>query len=172
MLNDKLAIQDHRTANNPDRVHIVGTVIEMALILVIVILFNVFPDRIGFAQSLTDPSSFKPLLAPEFQDHMPWLNLYWGLALSLCAINLAFGRWNVYSRLAEIGLTVLAVYILLRMVLGGPLFVYPGLTLVVKFALLVALCAACVGTIVKFVQLLNRMQAAAPPEQSQRSPDR
>ncbi len=172
MLQDKVGFQNLRTANNPDRVHIVGTVIEMALILAIMLLFNFFPDRIGMVRSLADPSSFRPLLAPEFQAHMPWLNLYWGLALSLCAINLAFGRWNIYSRLAEIGLSVLAAYILLRMVTGGPLCMYPWLTLIVKLGLLVALCVIGVETIVKLVRLLAGMQAAAPPEQAQRLPDR
>lgn len=156
MLQDKVAFQDQRTTNNLGRVHIVGTIIEMVLILVAMVLFNIFPDKIGTVQSLVDPSSFRPLLAPEFQDHMPWLNLYWGLTLSLCAIKLTFARWSIYLRSSELGLNVLAAYILLRMVLGGPLIAYPGLTLLVKLGLSVALCAIGVDTIVKLVRLLER----------------
>ncbi len=172
MFANKVTLGNRAATSDPDRVHIVGTVIEMALILAFMVLFNFFPDRIGMVRSLLDPSSFRPLLAPEFQDHMPWLNLYWGLALSLCAINLAFRRWNIYTRSAEFGLNLLAAYILLRMVLGGPLVLYPGLTLVVKFGLLVVLCATAVDTIVKLVRLLARISAIAPPEQSPQSLDR
>ncbi len=172
MFTGKAIYHDHTAMNDPDRVHVVGTIIGMVLTLAIMLLLNVFPDKIGIIRSPMDPASFRPLLAPEFREYMPWLNLCWGLTLTLCAINLTSGRWNIYSRWAEIGLNVLGAYILLRMVLGGPLLMYPGLTIVAKLGLLVALCAIGVETIVKLVRLLAGMQTPVPPEQPRRSPDR
>ncbi len=169
MFTGKAIYHDHTAMNDPDRVHVVGTIIGMVLILAIMLLFNVFPDKIGIIRSPMDPAGWMPLLAPEFQEHMPWLNLCWGLTLILCAINLAFGRWNIYSRSAELGLNVLGAFILLRMVLGGPLLMYPGLTLVLKLGLLVALCGIGVDITKKLVRLLTRMQTSAPPR---RSPER
>ncbi len=165
----KTIYHDHTAMNDPDRVHVVGTIIGMVLILSFMFLFNLFPDRIGIIRSPMDPAGFKPLLAPEFQEYMPWLNLCWGLTLTLCAVNLAFGRWNIYSRWAELGLNVLGAYILLRIVLGGPLLMYPGLTLVLKLGLFVALCGIGIDIIKKLVRLLTRMQTSAPPW---RAPDR
>ncbi|MGB8647249.1 MAG: hypothetical protein WCF84_18570 [Anaerolineae bacterium] len=165
MLSDQMNPKDRMTKNDPDRVHVVGTIVEMILILAILVLFNFFPDRIGVVQSLMDPSSFKPLLAPEFQTHMPWLNLYWGLALSLCVLNLTLGRWTLYARWAELGLNALAAYIFLRMALGGSLSVYPGLTLLVKLGLAVALIVTGIEIIRKLIRLLSRELAVAPPEQ-------
>ncbi len=169
MFTGKAIYHDHKAMDDPDRIHVVGTIIGMVLILAIMLLFNVFPDQIGIIRSPMDPASFKPLLAPEFQEHMPWLNLIWGLTLTLCAVNLAFGRWNIYSRWAELGLNVLGAYILWRMMLGGPLLVYPGLTLVLKLGLFVALCGIGIDTMAKLVRLLTGMQTAPPPR---RAPDR
>ncbi len=166
MLAENATYQDRTPANGQDRVHVVGTIVEMALILVVLVLFDFFPDRIGFARSLTDPSSFRPLLAPEFQEHMPWLNLYWGLALSLCALNLSLGRWTLYTRWAEFGLSALAAYIMLRMVLGGPLTVYPVLTMLAKFGLMVALVVSSLDLIAKLMRLLARTQTVTRPEES------
>ena len=167
MLADKVTFQDHVTRNDPDHVHVVGTMVEMVLILAVMVLFDFFPDRIGMSRSLTDPSSFRPLLAPEFQEHMPWLNLYWGLALSLCALNLSLGRWTLYTRWAEFGLGALAAYIMLRMVLGGPLTVYPVLTMLAKFGLIIALVVSSLDLIAKLMRLLARTQTVTRPEESQ-----
>ncbi len=71
MLADKASLRDYKMENNDDRVHTLGTIVEMVLILALMILFDFFPERIGIIRSLSDPSSFRPLLAPEFQQHMP-----------------------------------------------------------------------------------------------------
>ncbi len=159
----KPADQDRAMGTDPDRVHVAGTIIEMVLILAVMVLLNQFPDRIGIVRSLTDSSSFKPLLAPEFQEHMPWLNVYWGLALCLCALNLSLGRWTLYSRWAELGLNALAAYILLRIIVGGPLITYPDLTQFVKFGLAIAFVVTSIATFIKVLQLLARGQTAAQP---------
>ena len=163
MLSVNTADQRRAMRNDPDRVHVVGTIVEMVLIMAVMVLLNLFPDRIGIIPSLTDPSGVRPLLAPEFQVHMPWLNVYWGLALCLCALNLTLGRWTPHARWAELGLNVLAAYILLGMVTGGPLTLYPGVTLAVKVALAIALVVTSIATIVKLVQLVTRELSAAQP---------
>lgn len=164
MLAQNATLDDRATRNDRDRVRVFGTLVEMTLILALMVLFNIFPDKIGLVRSLTDLSSLKPLLAPELQVHMPWLNVYWGLALGLCALNLALGAWNRFTSLAEIGIAVLGAYILVRMILGGPLILYPELTLLVKFALAVALLASAIDIIAKFVRWLAMQMAPTPLE--------
>ncbi len=165
MLSDKSTIEYHVTKCGPDCVSRAWTFVEMVLVLAAMVLFNFFPDRIGFIRSLTDPSSFRPLLAPEFQEHLPWLNVYWGLALTLCAVNLTLGRWTLTTRWAELGLNALAAYILWRMLLGGPLIVYLELTLLVKFGLAIALIVTSIEIVVKLIRLLTHVTTLKQTEQ-------
>lgn len=167
MVAENATYQDRTLGNGQDRVHVVGTIVEMVLILAVMVLFDFFPDKVGFVRSLADASSFRPLLAPEFQEHMLRLNLYWGLALSLCVFNLSLGRWTLYTRWAEFGLSALAAYIMLRMVLGGPLLAYPGLTMLVKFALTIALVVTSIDLIAKLIRLLTRTQTDVRQQQPQ-----
>lgn len=59
------------------------------------------PDRIRFTKTITDPSTFVPLLASEFKNHLPWLNLWWGLTLVLSLVNLYYRRWQPATRWAD-----------------------------------------------------------------------
>ena len=59
------------------------TNVNLCLIAASAMLFNVYPERVGLLKSVTVPSSFTPLLAPEFHTYLPWLNLWWGLTFSL-----------------------------------------------------------------------------------------
>jgi hypothetical protein len=100
--------------------------VEICFLIAAIVLFNAFPHRIGVLISATDAESFVPLLAPEFQVHMPWLNAWWGLALALAMVKLAYGRWTPALRWAELGLKVFGILLLGRLVLGGPIIVPPS----------------------------------------------
>ena len=52
---------------DPDRVHVAGVVVRICFLIGAIVVFNAFPQWIGTYRSLDDPSSFVPLLAPEFQ---------------------------------------------------------------------------------------------------------
>jgi hypothetical protein len=142
------------------RVHPVGTIIEVGLIAAIAIVLNFFPGKVGIFKSLTDPASFTPLLAPEFQVHMPMLNLYWGFAFSLCIANLALRRWNIITRGAELGLNFLALAILVQMVLGGPIAVTPWITMVIKFGLAIAVIPTCITVVMGIGRLISQSTIA------------
>ena len=71
--------------------------------------------------SATDINSFVPLLAPDFHTNMPWLNLWWGLALVLELAHLGLRRWQPLTRWADLGLDMLAGLILLQVMLQGPI---------------------------------------------------
>lgn len=148
-----------------DRIHPWGTLLELCLIAAALVLFNAFPEKIGFVRSLTEPASFTPLLAPEFQTHMRLLNLYWGLAFSLGVINLITLRWTIITRGIDAALNVLGVYILIALILGGPLTVYAGLDFIVKLGLAVGIIPAVLDAIRKVWQLL-REQITEPSSQS------
>lgn len=149
------------TKADPDRVYVVGTIIEVGLVTAAAMVFNFFPEKIGIIKSFTD-SSFTPLLAPEFQVHLPRLNLYWGLVVSLCLVNLALRRWNIVTRGAELGLNVLVLFILVQMVLGGPITFSPGITILVKFGLAIAVIPIGVLVIKQINQLTRKYTRSVP----------
>jgi hypothetical protein len=96
-------------------------VLEVCGIFVLLLLFNVFPHKIGILVSAGDPDSFVALLTPEFQAHMPLLNLLWSLALALALAKLVYGRWTPSLRWMDLGLGLLSIYVLIRLLAGGPI---------------------------------------------------
>ena len=112
---------------DPDRVHLAGVVVRICFLIGAIVLFNAFPQWIGTYHSLDDPSSFVPLLAPEFQVHMPALSVWWALALTLSFLLLGLRRWTPAIRWADLGLTVFGMIILANMLAGPPILaVHPG----------------------------------------------
>lgn len=112
---------------DPNRICTAAVVVHIGFLIGAVVLFNAFPQWIGTFGSLGDPSSFVPLLAPEFQVHMPVLNAWWALALALNTALLALRRWTPATRWADLGLTCFGMAILVEMLAGPPILaVYPA----------------------------------------------
>lgn len=148
------------------------------------VLFNVFPQRIGMIITATDPTSFVPLLNPEFLDtYLPWFNAWWGLALALNFAHLGLRRWTQATRWADFGLTLFALSILLRIANRGPAILNSGAEWVVngrpllevgesvsmalsmsfQIMLWLIIAATCLGAIVKFVHLVRAGVAGIQP---------
>jgi hypothetical protein len=90
-------------------------------IIAVAILFNFLPERVGVLVSADHPDSFVSLLTPEFARFLPWLNLYWGLAFTLCLVHLSLGRWYWTTRLADLLLSAFGLFVLLLLLTGGPI---------------------------------------------------
>jgi hypothetical protein len=91
------------------------------------VLFNSFPDRIGIyvTGTGTGTRTFVPLLAEGFQAHMPMLNIYWCLSLLLAGSRLVFPRRTTTLRWAGVALRLLGVFVLYRLLVGGPIVELP-----------------------------------------------
>jgi hypothetical protein len=108
-----------------DRISIGWVIVRICILIVLIIQFNFFPERIGVIVSATAPTSFVPLLAPEFHANMPWLNFWWGLALILELTHLCLRRWQPWTRWADLALSVLVALVLLQIILQGAILVCP-----------------------------------------------
>jgi hypothetical protein len=86
-------------------------VVEICILLGILVLFNAFPEKVGIYSSAVEPYLFVPLLTPEWLSYVPWLNVWWGLALMLAAIKLVYGRWTRALRWADLGVNLLGICI-------------------------------------------------------------
>jgi hypothetical protein len=150
------------STNSLGRIRRGWLIVEMGCLIALIVLFNGFPDKIGILISATDPHSFYPLLAPGFQVHVPWLTLWWGLALCLAVIKFVYGRWTTALRWASLGLNILGMVVLGRLLLGGPIlwsalldgWPVPVLNAVVKVIIGLSLVGLFVRTARECLQLL------------------
>jgi len=166
-------------SGSPDRIHRAWLIVEMACLIALIVLFNAYPNRIGIIISATDPHSFYPLLAPGFQVHVPWLTLWWGLALCLAVIKFVHGRWSATLRWANLGLNVLGMVVLGRLLRGGPLlwsalldgWPVPVLNVVVKVIITLSLVGLFVTTARECLQLLAAQPASVTGAQTPATSD-
>jgi len=168
--------RDGALAKDTNQICRTWPIVEILVFGALLVLFNLFPAKVGILVSATDLSSFVPLLAPGFQIHMPWLNMWWSMALLLAVAKLVHGRWTMEMRWADLGLSVLGICVLGRLVFGGPLVglnpqwvresspsllrfeaqAVPFLNIATKFGLGLALGGVAVGALQKLVPLLSR----------------
>lgn len=97
----------------------VDPAIGLAIGLYFLLTFNLAPEWFGFAVSAGDDGHV-PLLHPEYRTFLPWLNAWLIPGVLLDAWVLWRRRRGLAERVAEIGLEVFGVYVLLRIVAGGP----------------------------------------------------
>lgn len=104
-------------------------VFGICALVILLLLFNFYPQRIGFWISATDDLSLVPSLSPAFFDqYLPWINLCWVLALGLNIAHLSLGRWTLATRLIDLGLAFLALNVVVAMILGPASFAVDGQT--------------------------------------------
>jgi hypothetical protein len=153
----------HTSRRDPDRINIAGTIVEMTFIGAAVIIFNFYPEHIGFWRSADDPASFTPLLGPGFDAFLPWLNTYWLWAFWLCVANLALQRWTLVTRLLDLALNLFGAATFAAMLAGSPFLEIPVATFAAKSVLLVVCFAFLLGALDQFVRLLRWQPRAGEP---------
>ena len=157
-----------------DRISRPALVVQICILMVLLIVFNAYPEKVGAYRTATDAASFTPLLAPGFYEALPWLNAWWALALGLALALLFFERWTGLLRVAELALDLFGVLVLCRLLAGAHLLVpdlgwdwplgghmtpfgaWPvwSLNSLVQLALGVALIGQVVGAVRKLGRLL------------------
>jgi hypothetical protein len=145
-----------RKARKDDRISLAGIIMRLFFIVAAVVLFNFFPQKVGYIRTATDPSSFNPLLGPGFRSFLPWLNLWWGLAFGLELAHLILRRWTPATRWIGLALDVFVAVVLGAMAADTPFVEIPFVTLIVRLALGLASIALLLGALVQFLRLLSR----------------
>jgi hypothetical protein len=107
------------------------TIIEIVGCFAAIVIFNFYPQIIGFTPSLNGVvesgnwavgfgnAVFVPLLSEAFFRFVPYLTLVWALTIILDIILLRMGHWNIVTRACLIGLKVINIVIAAAM-LGVP----------------------------------------------------
>ena len=148
---------------DPDRINMAGTIVELFLIIAVAILFNFFPQRVGFVRSAADPTSFTPLLGPGFAAFLPWLNTYWLWAFCLCLAHLVLRRWTLATRLTDLGLDLCGTAIFALMFADTSFLELPVATLAGKVVLFCVCIAFLLGALEQLVRLLKWKPRVSQP---------
>lgn len=142
--------------NDPDRISYFGRIFALYVIAALALLFNFFPDWVAVFVFQGGESTVYPLLTPEFERYLPFINVWWLLAFLLNLVVLSHGRWRRATRWAEFGLEVFNAVILLLIVAGPPVFRYDFL---VKLVLRCFLVVSVVQAGAALYRLLRRPPA-------------
>ena len=106
------------TCRGESRINRLLTVVEISILIGVILLFNLFPEKVGIYSSAVEPYVFVPLLTPEWLHYLPWLNVWWGLALALALVKLVYGRWTEVLRWADLGVHLLNICVLASVILN------------------------------------------------------
>jgi hypothetical protein len=115
----------------PNQVRLGDMIAEIVGCFAAIVIFNFYPQIIGFTPSLNGlvasgnlaagfgNLTFIPLLSEAFFFFVPYLTLVWVLTIILDIVLLRMGTWNAITRIALIGLKVVNIVIAAAM-LGVP----------------------------------------------------
>ncbi len=138
-------------AKDPDRVKRGELIAGIVFTILIIILFNVYPQWIGVVTFTggQDPVFF-PFLAPEFAVHIPWLTALWTADILMKLVVLVQGRWQRPTRWLEFALGLFGLYVGYRIVTGGPIATMAVLTMLARIGI-------WIGLIVGSIEALGRL---------------
>jgi hypothetical protein len=156
-----IAVRSEKDAKGADAIGLIGPTVSICLIVACAVLFNGFPQKVGYYRTIVDPASFVALLGPGFAAFLPWLNLWWALAFSLEVVHLALGHWTTATRWSRLVLDVACAMILVAMAAGEAFVQVPVATVAARFALAVTSFALLIGALAQFVRLLKRLVEGA-----------
>ncbi len=139
-----------------------GALASICLITACLVIFNFFPEKVGYVRTIADPTSFVPLLAPGFAAFLPWLDLWWALALALEFRHLARGSWTAAMQWGRLGLDVMGAIILAALAAAAPFVGGPATMIIARFALPVASIVMLIGALAQLIRLLRAAAVAAP----------
>ena len=108
-----------------EKFSIPGLAAEIAFILAAIVIFNFFPQIIGFAILHDNEWTFLPLLSDAFFKYLPFINALWGLQIVLDLVLLRQGRWGTATRWLRAAMLI-ANIILDAVMLSGPDLIVSG----------------------------------------------
>jgi hypothetical protein len=107
-----------RAEPDPERIKPAGQIAEIILGVFAIVLFNLYPQWIGFASYHDGQWYTAPLLTAAFFQYLPWISLLLALQACLHVMLLTQGHWTNLTRWASIGLSLFGIAIAFRLLVG------------------------------------------------------
>jgi hypothetical protein len=143
---------------------IVGSIFSVLLL----VLFNFFPQHVGFVTTLGPNGVFVPILGDMLQSYVPLLNVMLLIALALNVVLLTQRQWNMGTRIVDWGLGLIVAIFFFRLLTGPSPFDFSALQAaqmdaslrsLIDIALRVAFAAgfggAIAGLVVKTIAIIK-----------------
>jgi hypothetical protein len=114
-------IEDHA------RISLGEIITGSCFLIILLVMFNFFPQLIGvhvFVSVNGGPVAWYsvPFLADTFfSTYLPLLNILWLVNIGLNVLLLRQGRWRVFTRLIDLGMTIFGAYICYYALSGPPI---------------------------------------------------
>ena len=123
--------------SDPNQVKMGETIVEIVGCFAAIVIFNFYPQIIGFTPSLNSvfengnwsSVTFVPLLSEAFFYYVPYLTVVWALTIILNIVLLRMGHWTTVTRVFVIGLKVIGIIIAAVMLAGPSLIAVTAVTL-------------------------------------------
>jgi hypothetical protein len=163
-----------RVISQPDKIKRGELITEIFFILVALIIFNFYLDRVGIYNNTNGVWTFTPILTAAFNAYIPWLDLLWILTITLNTILLQRGAWQVGTRLFAILVSAINISIAASFMthiqylytIQGALgqFGSEGLVQsILNQALIIVFIIVIIASAVKIVQMLWRLVKGSLP---------
>ena len=147
-----------------DRASLPGTIAETVFIVLGLILFNVYPQLIGFYNFSDAGTTFVPFLSQAFFSYMPWINLLWGLQIGLNLLLMQNMKWQMGTRLFWIAIKAGGIALAYVMLIGPSIVSLPPEALINNLnfpADAAQTFASIIGQVVKLALAISIIAGAA-----------
>jgi hypothetical protein len=160
---DPRSLEDRR---EQDKVSLPESIAGIVFTLIVMLLFNVYPQWIGVGFLDGGKITFSPMLTDVFFKFLPALNIVWILELVKYAVLIRDNKWAGFTRWMDIGLHVAGIAIAAAMIAGAPIAVLPAnsvfgsepdLVNLFKYLVSGVLVVIIVGSTVDVVRSIVRM---------------
>jgi hypothetical protein len=102
-----------------EKFSLAGLTAEIVFTGIALLVFNFFPEWVGFGFLENNRWSFLPLLSDAFFRYLPYINVLWLAQIALNLVLLRQGRWQTFTRWLRIVLQALGI-VLAAVMLAGP----------------------------------------------------
>lgn len=169
--------------STPQQVKIGETIVEVVGCFASIIIFNFYPQIIGFTPSLNSviesgswsALKFIPLLSEAFFRFVPYLTFVWVSTIVLNIVLLRMSHWTIPTRVIAVGLKLISIIIAAAMLagpslialtfeslssaMGNPEGAQVLMTLITQ-AVKVALWLTIIGTGIDIIRMISRSIAS------------
>ena len=122
---DPRSMEDRR---EQDKVSLAESIAGIVFTLIVLMLFNVYPQWVGVGFLDNGKVVFTPMLTDAFYRFLPALNVIWVLELVKYAILIRDNKWTAFTRWMDIGLQVAGIAVAAAMIAAGPIAILPANT--------------------------------------------
>jgi hypothetical protein len=96
-------------------------IVEIIGISLVMAIFNAPSIWINMVREFAGPTVFVPIFSEELLSHLPILNLFWGLALTLAFVRLYYQQRVAGILIGEVAMILFGMQIAINLLMGGPL---------------------------------------------------